>query len=476
MKPFPFFRGVLFAFVIIRVGIFPSQLSETSAYADVAGGMANPAAVYCVEMGYEYKIIDGPSGQRGVCMFPDGSECEGWAFLEGKCGQEYSYCAQHGYDTRTKRDGNNPFSREYAVCVSEGKEIGSVTDLMDIGGEATKSSSDLGSLRETIVSDSENPDSKNPSSFDWRSYVGYDWMTPVKSQGSCGSCWAFASVGAVEALYNIYENDYDLNLDLSEEYLVSDCHTYSHWENCCGGWTRGPGASLEFIRDSGIPDEDCMPYIDYDCSCDNSGFPNPPICSCYYNADGSCSDATCSDRCEDWQDRLVMVDEYGYVSSDRDVIKQHLYEKGPLTAGMRIGDGYWDGDIYRCNPDTPPNHYLILAGYNDDGEYWIAKNSWGTGFGEGGYFKVGYGECGIESDVNYVEKERNLTCGNVNGDGEINIGDVVYLISYLFRNGPHPECCPTTLCGDVNGDKIINVGDVVYLVSYLYKGGPEPVC
>ncbi|MGB2988508.1 MAG: hypothetical protein WBC98_00985, partial [Candidatus Zixiibacteriota bacterium] len=54
------------------------------------------------------------------------------------------------------------------------------------------------------------------------------------------------------------------------------------------------------------------------------------------------------------------------------------------------------------------------------------------------------------------------------------VGDVVYLVSYLYKGGPKPYC--PTARGDVNDDGVINVGDVVYLVSFLYKGGPEPKC
>ena len=63
--------------------------------------------------------------------------------------------------------------------------------------------------------------------------------------------------------------------------------------------------------------------------------------------------------------------------------------------------------------------------------------------------------------------------GDVNGDGIVNVGDVVYLVSYLYKGGPPPD--PVRI-GDCNCDDIVNVGDVVFLVSYLYKGGPEPVC
>ena len=63
--------------------------------------------------------------------------------------------------------------------------------------------------------------------------------------------------------------------------------------------------------------------------------------------------------------------------------------------------------------------------------------------------------------------------GDANGDGIINVGDIVYLVSYLYKGGPPPD---PIWVGDCNCDDIVNVGDVVFLVSYLYKGGPEPVC
>ncbi len=53
-------------------------------------GMANPASVYCVQSGYTLEIrTDDKGGQRGVCIFPDGAECEEWAFFRGECGVVY---------------------------------------------------------------------------------------------------------------------------------------------------------------------------------------------------------------------------------------------------------------------------------------------------------------------------------------------------------------------------------------------------
>jgi hypothetical protein len=61
--------------------------------------------------------------------------------------------------------------------------------------------------------------------------------------------------------------------------------------------------------------------------------------------------------------------------------------------------------------------------------------------------------------------------GDLTGDGQVDIGDVVYLINYLYRSGPAPN--PPDI-GDVNCDGTTDLGDVVYLVSYLYHGGPPP--
>jgi hypothetical protein len=63
--------------------------------------------------------------------------------------------------------------------------------------------------------------------------------------------------------------------------------------------------------------------------------------------------------------------------------------------------------------------------------------------------------------------------GDVNADGSVNVGDVVALVDYLYRNGSPPQ---PWAAGDTNCDGQVNVGDVVYLVEYLYRGGPPPGC
>jgi len=354
-------------------------------------GTANPAAVYCIEMGYEYGVISESSGQRGICIFPDRTRCDAWAFLQGKCGQSHSYCEKGGYSTQTASDGKNQFSREYAVCVSkEGRQMGSVTELMDLGEKATKAAVRSGGSKSREASERLSSDVQIPPSFDWTDHDGHDWMTPVKDQGGCGSCWAFGPVAVLEAMYNIWRNHPDLDFDLSEQYLVSDCYSPA---NCCGG---SYFSILQFLCINGIPDEDCLPYVD-GLSCTCSGYTCDE--NCEHSAGSSCSDAACSDKCPDWQTRLMRIDSAKYFAMGEVYIKEYVASIGPLALpmGMGLGVGYWDGDIYRCTDDDRTNHVVVIVGYDDEGGYWIVKNSYGIGFGDNGYFKLGYGECGIDS-------------------------------------------------------------------------------
>ena len=67
-----------------------------------------------------------------------------------------------------------------------------------------------------------------------------------------------------------------------------------------------------------------------------------------------------------------------------------------------------------------------------------------------------------------------VVSGDANGDGQVELSDVVYIINYLYKVGPAPECDPVTDCGDVNNDEIVDISDVLYLINYLYKSGPPP--
>jgi C1A family cysteine protease len=83
-------------------------------------------------------------------------------------------------------------------------------------------------------------------------------------------------------------------------------------------------------------------------------------------------------------------------------------------------------------------------------------------------------EAGIDDFSVSVYNCGDVISGDVNDDGEINIADIIYLINYLYRSGPAPECEPMTACGDVTSDDVVDVADIIYLINYLYRGGQPP--
>jgi hypothetical protein len=400
--------------------------------------LPNPAAIYCKELGYDYKIVKTSEGESGFCIFPD-KECKEWEFYAGECGQEYSYCAKNDYGIKTKNDGKNPYSPYYSVCVDKlsKQEIGSANNLMYFEesfakytiSEKVSSVAENVNIESTTCSMNEiwaknwcsitclphnynflycvcdpgfntcNPNkyycSNNPDNGNWPAYYclpGFDWRdatyngirgnwtTSVKNQGNCGSCWAFATIGMLEAKFDIIKNNPNFDKDLSEQDLVSCGVPKGFYPDTDNGGCNGakPSDALNYIMNTGVIGEYCFPY--------------------------SATDESCSNKCST-PSEIYKISGYGPVPQNNNDIKIHLLSKGPLVTQIYM-DGYFDNNgIYRC--DSPPpeeqNHAILTVGFNDSGVYWIAKNSWGkywppisSGFNDNGFFKVGYGECNIE--------------------------------------------------------------------------------
>jgi len=210
--------------------------------------------------------------------------------------------------------------------------------------------------------------------FDWRDVEGENWISPITDQGGCGSCWDFSAVGAIEAAYNIYTDNPNLDLDLSEQEVLS-C---SNSGGCHGG---ANDLALSYVVENGLSTESCFPYAAVD------------VNGCDYGDECDYTPILCSKQCDERYD----IKGYGYVDPNIDSIKFALKERGPLSACLLWSDEIDENGVGKCTGEIPTaGHCIVIVGYNDAGNYWIIKNSWGLGFGDNGYGKIGYGECGID--------------------------------------------------------------------------------
>lgn len=225
------------------------------------------------------------------------------------------------------------------------------------------------------------------SEWDWRNRHGKNWMTPVKNQGTCESCWAFAVAGTLEAYVNLYYNRL-LNLDLSEQQLVSGVHPGT---GCSGGNTEN---AFQFIKNTGIVNESCFPYQEKDVEYSN-------ICQ------------TPAERI--WIDSIININYPDYDISD---VKRLLF-RAPICFGLKswkhgmVLVGYKtikQGDIVYYRKDGTTYEIKITKNHTYIGSTaWIFKNSWGTDFGENGYVCI----FANMSDM----YQTHAICGNIKSQG-----------------------------------------------------------
>ncbi|XP_053605878.1 putative cysteine proteinase CG12163 [Plodia interpunctella] len=212
--------------------------------------------------------------------------------------------------------------------------------------------------------------------FDWRDK---DAVSPVKDQGSCAACWAFSIIANIESQMKIYNN---VELVLSEQFLI-DCLKSS--SGCEEGSVLK--SLSDIVSDFGgvLTEADYYPYEQAKRTCRWNGRKNP----------------------------MIPVVGYRRVKANEDVMARFV-RKGTLIAGInsKSMDKY-TGGIDEPGDDCDPNkkdHSVLIVGYgtyvSDDQKvpYWIIKNSWGTSWGDKGFYYLvrGRNACGIATDVSYA--------------------------------------------------------------------------
>lgn len=179
-------------------------------------------------------------------------------------------------------------------------------------------------------------------------------MTSVKDQGSCGSCWAFATVAQAESTL-ILKNQTDNKVDLSEQYMVK-CTVDSD----CDG-TYYMSHPMDTIL-GGVPTEAAYPYQPFT---NNAG-----IC--------------------ETTDKVMISASYQYYEDLEETELIALLQKGPLAITASADNWeYYGSGIFTCPAIAGLNHAVLLTGYTPD--YWIIKNQWGSDWGMDGYMRIARG-------------------------------------------------------------------------------------
>ena len=211
-----------------------------------------------------------------------------------------------------------------------------------------------------------------PASWDWRTQ---GILTPIRDQDGCGSCWAFATVGAMEAAVLKTGGP---STDLSEQFLVS-CNTEG-W-NCDGGWDSHEyhlnvlgksqtqiGAVLESAKPYTANKGTCNVVLDHPYKLTGWGYVGELTHNNYWHS----------------------IPSYAQ-------LKNAIYTYGPITAGVCVGSAfdYYSGGLFTTDEasicGSSPNHLIVLVGWDDTDRSLILRNSWNTSWGESGYMKIKYG-------------------------------------------------------------------------------------
>lgn len=203
--------------------------------------------------------------------------------------------------------------------------------------------------------------SPSAAAFSWR-----DRITAVKNQGGCGSCWAFAATGVLEAAEILF-NGQPQTLDLAEQQLVNCVPVFGPGSENCGG--NSSTNAYKFLKGSSHALESSVPYKASVLSCDGSA--------------GAAAYA---------------VDDWAYAGEDSasptvDEIKSAIIAHGPISSSVHVSPAFqhYAGGVFDEDDPGATNHAVVLVGWDDAKGAWHLRNSWSERWGEGGYMWIKYG-------------------------------------------------------------------------------------
>lgn len=221
------------------------------------------------------------------------------------------------------------------------------------------------------IEDEELPPINLPASYDFRK----SWkqcVSPIKNQGQCGSCWAFAATTSF-AERTCVKTKGKLKPSFSAQQQVS-CNEENN--ACNGGYYI---RAWNYMQSKGIVKEKCWPYSSF----------NGVVESCRIS---------CKSGAEKW---IKYKARDVHIVKGINSIKTELVTNGPVHVGFIVYQDFmnYKGGIYRhYSGNKVGGHAVVVVGYGKQNgiNYWICENSWGPGWGESGYFKIKMGECGID--------------------------------------------------------------------------------
>jgi cathepsin B len=204
-----------------------------------------------------------------------------------------------------------------------------------------------------------------------------DCIHPIRDQQKCGSCWAFAATEVLSDRFCIASNN-KINVVLSPQYLLS-CDKGDM--GCNGGW---PAKSWKFIMKSGLLTDACLPY-------QSGSGTNPVQC----NAVKKCVDGS------EWKLYYAKKGS-SVVLPNPTSIQNNILKFGPVEAAFAVYEDfihYKSGIYTHISGSFLGGHAVKIVGWGKEGDtnYWIVANSWNTTWGEDGFFRIAFGEVGIDA-------------------------------------------------------------------------------